>query len=100
MNTQLTGYRTEKLELKNLLLFFLIAFGWSWAWWFLFIFDVLKMPAGVGTPAGGASVNLWPMSIEDSQVVLAQLQVGSGGNGVRWPSAAPRAGRSPGRASG
>jgi hypothetical protein len=34
-------------------------------------------------PTGGASVNLWPMSIADSEVVLAQLQVGSGGNGPR-----------------
>jgi hypothetical protein len=34
-------------------------------------------------PAGGASVNLWPMSIADSEVVLAQLQVGAGGNGPR-----------------
>jgi Ca-activated chloride channel family protein len=34
-------------------------------------------------PSGGATVKLWPMSIEDSQVVLAQLQVGSGGTGIR-----------------
>jgi Ca-activated chloride channel family protein len=34
-------------------------------------------------PSEGASVNLWPMNIEDSQVVLAQLQVGQGENGNR-----------------
>jgi Ca-activated chloride channel homolog len=34
-------------------------------------------------PSEGAGVNLWPMNIEDSQVVLAQLQVGSGENGNR-----------------
>jgi hypothetical protein len=34
-------------------------------------------------PSGGASVKLWPMSIEDSQVVLAQFQVGAGPSGTR-----------------
>ena len=34
-------------------------------------------------PSGGASVTLWPMSIEHSLVVLAQLQVGPGGDGPR-----------------
>lgn len=34
-------------------------------------------------PAEGASVKLWPMSIEDCQVVLAQLQVSSGRSGSR-----------------
>jgi Ca-activated chloride channel family protein len=34
-------------------------------------------------PSGGAAVKLWPMGIEDSQVVLAQLQIGSGSSGIR-----------------
>ena len=34
-------------------------------------------------PSEGASVKMWPMSLEDSQVVLAQLQVGSGRTGTR-----------------
>ncbi|MBN2238907.1 MAG: VWA domain-containing protein [Dehalococcoidales bacterium] len=37
-----------------------------------------------GTPPDeGASVQLWPMSIEDSQVVLAELQVSPGKSGTR-----------------
>ena len=34
-------------------------------------------------PSEGASVKMWPMSLEDSQVILAQLQVGSGRTGTR-----------------
>ena len=49
MNYQLPGYKAKELDTKNLILFFLIAFGWTWFWWFLFIFDVLKMPSGIGT---------------------------------------------------
>lgn len=50
MNDRSPGYRADEFDAKNLLLFFLIAFGWTWFWWFLFIFGVLEMPAGVGTP--------------------------------------------------
>lgn len=44
------GYKTREFELRNLLLFFLIAFSWSWISWFLFIGNIIQMPAGVGTP--------------------------------------------------
>ena len=43
-------YKTDTWQFRNLIWFFLIAFGWTWFWWGLFIFDVLKMPAGIGTP--------------------------------------------------
>jgi len=43
------GYRAGSVEWRNLLLFLLIAFGWSWAWWSLWVFDVLPWPEGVGT---------------------------------------------------
>ena len=42
--------KTETWQPRNLIGFFLIAFGWTWFWWALFIFDILKMPAGIGTP--------------------------------------------------
>jgi len=44
------GYKTREFELRNLLLYLLIAFGWSWLWWLLFTVGILKMPAGIGTP--------------------------------------------------
>lgn len=50
MNNQLSGYKARDFDIKYLVLFFLIAFGWTWFWWSLFIFDILRMPAGVGTP--------------------------------------------------
>lgn len=50
MIDQPAGYKTERFELKNLTLFFFIAFGWTWFWWYLFIANILQMPAGVGTP--------------------------------------------------
>jgi membrane protease YdiL (CAAX protease family) len=47
---QSTSYKTATWQPRNLLWFVLIAFGWTWFWWGLFIFDVLKMPAEIGTP--------------------------------------------------
>ncbi len=44
------GYKTREFELRNLLLYLLIAFGWSWLWWLLFTVGILEMPAGIGTP--------------------------------------------------
>jgi len=45
------GYKAKSLEPRNLVFFFLIAFGWSWLWWGFFILGILKMPSGIGTPA-------------------------------------------------
>ena len=55
-------YITRDIEVRNLLLFLIIAFGWSWFCWGLFIFDVLTMPIGAGTSeleAGSAGVIDW-----------------------------------------
>ena len=30
--------------------FFGIAFGWTWLYWSLFIFQIIKLPSGIGTP--------------------------------------------------
>lgn len=43
-------WRTEKIEGRNLFYFFLIAFGWTWLYWSLFIFQIIKLPTGIGTP--------------------------------------------------
>ena len=48
--SQTSRYKTETWQPRNLIWFFLIAFGWTWFWWALFIFSILKMPAGIGTP--------------------------------------------------
>lgn len=47
---QLLRSKTDAWQPRNLIGFFLIAFGWTWFWWALFILDILKMPAGIGTP--------------------------------------------------
>ena len=48
--SDLVRYQTDQLEPRNLICFFLIAFGWTWFWWALFIFDILAMPSAIGTP--------------------------------------------------
>jgi hypothetical protein len=57
------GYKASAFELRNLVFFFLIAFGWSWfLWWLLFISGIVTMPAGIGT----SEVDLrsaWPLMI-------------------------------------
>jgi membrane protease YdiL (CAAX protease family) len=49
MAIQSVGYKAKAFESRNLVFFFLIAFGWSWFWWGLFIFNILKIPSGIGT---------------------------------------------------
>ena len=42
--------RAEALEGRNLLYFFLIAFGWTWLWWWLlFLSDWIAVPEGIGS---------------------------------------------------
>ncbi|MDH4279006.1 MAG: CPBP family intramembrane metalloprotease [Acidimicrobiia bacterium] len=55
--TPAVGFRANAFEGRNLVVFLLIAFGWSWSWWALFVFDVLSWPAGAGTD----EVELSPM---------------------------------------
>lgn len=39
-----------EFERDNLAKFFIISFGWTWLYWSLFIFQVIKLPSGIGTP--------------------------------------------------
>jgi membrane protease YdiL (CAAX protease family) len=43
-------WKRESLELRNLILFFIIAFGWSWIIWFSLIRGSISLPEGIGTP--------------------------------------------------
>lgn len=43
------NYKANQFDLKNLMVFFAIAFAWTWAFNALFISGLLQMPAGVGT---------------------------------------------------
>ena len=43
------NFRANQFEMKNLLLFFIIAFGWTWLLNSLFINGILVFPEGVGT---------------------------------------------------
>jgi membrane protease YdiL (CAAX protease family) len=49
MNSQSKNYKARAFELRNLIFFLLIAFGWSWLCWALFIFGIFKFPPGIGT---------------------------------------------------
>ena len=45
--TQMTGstyWKRESLEPRNLILFFIIAFGWSWTIWFGIINEWIPIP--------------------------------------------------------
>lgn len=51
MNSQI-GYKAKAFEGRNLLFFFLIAFGWTWIWWWiLFLSGWVEVPADLGTHA-------------------------------------------------
>jgi membrane protease YdiL (CAAX protease family) len=44
------AYKADELEGRNLLFFFLIAFGWTWFWWWLlFLSDWTAVPEGIGS---------------------------------------------------
>ena len=63
MTNQTVGYKAKAFELRNLVFYFLIAFGWSWfMWWLLFISGIITMPTGIGT----SKVDLgsaWPIML-------------------------------------
>jgi membrane protease YdiL (CAAX protease family) len=60
-------WKNESLESRNLVGFFSIAFGWSWLYWSLFIFQIIKLPPGIGTP----NVNLKDMLVYIPIVVFS-----------------------------
>lgn len=49
MTSNNTDYRARQFDLKNLILFIGIAFGWTWSFNALFISGFLQMPADLGT---------------------------------------------------
>ncbi len=50
MQSTLGSYRAKALEGRNLVYFFLIAFGWTWFWWWLlFLSDWIAVPEGLGS---------------------------------------------------
>ena len=52
-NKAMTGsiyWKKETLELRNLIMFFIIAFGWSWIIWFSLMRGFIPLPEGIGTP--------------------------------------------------
>ena len=48
--TPAVGFRANAFERRNLVVFLLIAFGWSWSWWALFVVN-----HAVGRPSRRAS---------------------------------------------
>jgi membrane protease YdiL (CAAX protease family) len=45
-----SGYKAKAFEGRNLLYFFLIAFGWTWVWWWtLFLSGWVTVPADLGS---------------------------------------------------
>lgn len=57
-------YKAEAFEGKNLLLFFLIAFGWTWVWWWvLFLSGLVRVPEEIGTRAVGVDSFTNPLII-------------------------------------
>jgi len=59
MNDPQPGYKSKALDIKSLLLFFLIAFGWTWFWWSLFITGVLHMPPTARSRQRSGNLRLW-----------------------------------------
>ena len=97
MNEQLPGYQAKAFECRNLVIFFLIVFGWTWIWWWvLFLSDWVAVPAGIGTRAsevelgGGAGalilflVALSPFGPTIGGFVLTWLNEGRAGVKSLW----------------
>ena len=61
MTTQTVGYKEKAFEPRNLVFFFLIAFGWSWLlWWFLFLSGIVTIPTAIGEPNANLG-SVWPL---------------------------------------
>ena len=55
MTTRIVGYKAKAFESRNLVFFFLIAFGLIWFLDALLILGILKFPVGIGENFGNAS---------------------------------------------
>jgi len=95
MNEQLPGYKAQAFEGRNLVFFFLIAFGWTWIWWWvLFLSGWIKVPAGISSPEvelGGGDgalilflVALSPFGPTIGGFVLTGLNEGRAGMKSLW----------------
>lgn len=95
MNEGVPGYKAREFEGRNLIFFFLIAFGWTWLWWWiLFLSGWVTIPEGIGTPdtqlSGGASflilllVALSPFGPTIGGFVLTGLNEGKAGIKALW----------------
>ena len=50
MSEELQGYKAKAFEGRNLLYFFLIAFGWTWIWWWILFFSGwVTVPENIGS---------------------------------------------------
>jgi hypothetical protein len=93
---QSVGYRAKAFEGKNLVYFFLIAFGWTWIWWYiLFLSGWVTVPEGVGGPEAdfsGAnafiimSVALSPFGPTIGGFILTAINEGKAGAKKLWKS--------------
>ena len=91
---QSVGFKAKAFEGKNLIYFFLIAFGWTWIWWYvLFISGWVTVPEGLGSQAAdlGAAgpliillVALSPFGPTIGGFVLTAINEGKSGVKALW----------------
>lgn len=90
-----TGFKAKAFEGRNLILFFLISFGWTWLWWWiLFLSGWVTVPDGVGTRAFNLQsvqnifvlilVALSPFGPSIASFVLTGINEGKEGISALW----------------
>ena len=95
MSDQLPAYKAKAFEGRNLVYFFLIAFGWTWIWWWiLFLSGWVTVPEELGTRAAevGGSANIFiiflvalsPFGPTIGAFVLTGLNEGKAGVRALW----------------
>ncbi len=95
MDGSSSGIKAKAFEGRNLVYFFLIAFGWTWLWWWvLFLSGWVTVPEGVGTSnakfGAGADVlililvALSPFGPTIAGFVLTALNEGKAGVKALW----------------
>jgi membrane protease YdiL (CAAX protease family) len=88
------GIKAKAFEGRNLVYFFLIAFGWTWLWWWvLFLSGWVNVPADIGSPQGDAGslgpllillVALSPFGPTIGAFVLTGINEGKAGVKALW----------------
>lgn len=95
MSEELPGYKAKAFEGRNLLFFFLIAFGWTWLWWWvLFLSGWVTVPEEIGSRAADVSgdisaliillVALSPFGPTFGGFVMTGLNEGKAGMKALW----------------